>query len=208
MNRESDIAVKASFGHTIRNWFLTQEPQAECLAVLFPGGDGICDVPLLHYARKVALQLGCDVLSLEYGYVRTEHSLSRDFLATIIQETGEAVRACQPGKYERVCYISKSFGTLVAGAVREQLGHLPVRSLYLAPLEDTLAYLSKESCAVVMGDKDKHFPDVGKLSELPGVRLHVFRDAGHSLEIRDDYKRSLEMLGEVAEICERFIRGE
>lgn len=205
MIRGSDIVVASSFGHTISNSFLAQEPVSESLVVLFPGGGGTCDIPLLHYARKVALQSSCDVLSLEYGYVRTVHPLSRELLPDIVRETVAAIGACDPAKYRQVYFISKSFGTLVAAEALRSLSHLPVKSLFLTPLTDTVPYLLQTHCTVVLGDRDNLFPDIAPISGQANISLHVFEGAGHSLEAKVDYKRSLEMLGEVADICRDFL---
>lgn len=40
------------------------------------------------------------------------------------------------------------------------------------------------------------------------VDLHVFPGAGHSLEVKDDYRMSLDMLRQVADICQGFLREE
>lgn len=108
--KDSDIIVKSSFGHIIKNWFLLHEPESESLVVLFPGAAGICeDSPLLHYARKVALLSACDVLSIEYGYARTEYSNSRDFYDNILNETSEAINVCNPTKYRNIYFIKQKF---------------------------------------------------------------------------------------------------
>lgn len=206
MIHESDVCVQSSFGHTIRNWLLAQEPQSDALAVLFPGSNGTCDIPLLHYARKVALLSACDVLSLEYGYVRTEQSFSRELYSPILKESLQAVEACDLAKYRRIYFISKSFGTLIAGEIAGQVCHLPIKSLYLTPLEDTVPYMSKTNCTVVAGDRDNLFPDVFKLRDMGTVDLRVFPGAGHSLEVKDDYRKSLDILARVTDICHAFLQ--
>ena len=206
--RETDICVQSSFGHTIKNRLLAQEPRAEALAVLFPGGNGTCDIPLLHYARKVALQAACDVLSIEYGYVRTEHSLSWEMHDALLQEARQAVEACDLPKYRRIYFISKSLGTLIAGELAEKLRPAPICSLYLTPLEGTVAHIEKSGGIVVTGDQDRLFPDASILQTIPGIDLHVFAGANHSLEVPNDYHKSLELLTRVADICHRFLRAD
>ena len=84
--------------------------------------------------------------------------------------------------------------------------HLPINSLYLTPLEETIPYISEKDCTVILGNRDKLFPDITKIRNLPDVRLHVFENAVHSLEIWDDYERSLEILRKVAAIYHAFFK--
>jgi len=206
MITEREIIVKSSFGHSIKNYLLENEPGSDSLLVLFPGGAGICEMPLLHYAREVALQLSCDVLNIEYGYVRTEQKMSLDELfENIVDETIKALNECKLTEYRQLLFLSKSFGTRIAAEIYNQLCYLPIRNLFLTPLEDIIPTISKSNCTVIIGDKDENFPDITKISKMPNVDLHMFNNTAHSLEVKNDYKKSLEILGDICVIYEDFI---
>ena len=201
------IDIKSSFGHNIKNWLLRQEPESRSLVVLFPGSIGAYFIPLLDYARNVALQRNCDVLNIEYGFTRTEHFLSYNFYDDIVRETQEAVTACDLARYERIYFISKSYGTLVAGEIADRLSAHSIKNLFLTPLEATLPYLAKQGCAIVMGTKDRLFPDISRIESLSDVQLYKFGGANHSLEIDDSYEKSLEILAAVSKIYDTFLCG-
>jgi len=206
MISENEISIKSSFGHSIKNCLLKNEPNSDSLLVLFPGGAGTCEMPLLHYAREVALQLSCDVLNIEYGYVRTEQTMSLgELFYPIVDESIRAINACDPTSYRRLLFISKSFGTRIAGEIYGHFSHLPIRNLFLTPLEEVIPSISQANCTVIVGDKDPFFPDITKISKMPNVDLHIFKNTAHSLEVEGDYKKSLEILSNICMVYENFI---
>lgn len=105
MINKSVIKVKSSWGHEISNLYLMHSPKANSLVVLFPGSGYSCDKPLLYYARKATLSYGCDVLSLEYGYFRSNEEPSLNFKDRIIKESHEAIKLCLSNSYENIYKI-------------------------------------------------------------------------------------------------------
>lgn len=208
MINESYVKVKSFWGHNIENLLLTHSPKTDSLVVLFPGGDYSCDRPLLHYARKAALLSGCDVLSLEYGYFKTDNSFKVEFLEDIIKESNEAVQLCLSNSYKNINFISKSIGTAVAGEISKSMGYDKVNNLFLTPISHTLPHIINSNCTVVVGTRDKFFTqeNIDTISLYPSVGLHLVENAGHSLELNNDYVKSLDILREIADLCAGFVR--
>lgn len=207
MIKKSYITIKSSWGHEINHLFLSHEPKSESLVILFPGAGYSCDKPLLHYARKVALLLGCDVLSLEYGYVKTNEGFKPEFIQPIIKETQEAIQECLAKQYKKIYFISKSLGTSVAGEISKAIGYDKVENLFLTPIKHTIPHIINSKCIVVVGDQDKLFPkeSIDEIRKYKLVDTHVISEANHSLETEDSYRRSLEILNTVAMLYEKFI---
>ena len=207
MIKKSYITVKSSWGHHISNLFLTQEPKSESIVILFPGGDYSCDKPLLHYARKATLLSGCDVLSLEYGYFKTNNSFKGELFEQTLKEAKEAAELCLSNGYKNIYFISKSLGTVIAGEISKYIGYDKINNLFLTPIPSTIPYIVDSKCAVVVGSKDKFFSkeEIDKVKKYPQVELRIIEGAAHSLEIDEDYMKSLEILIIVTKLCEDFI---
>lgn len=208
MIKESFIKVKSSWGHDINNPFLTQTPKSDSIVVLFPGAGYSCDRPLLHYARKATLLSGCDVLSLEYGYFKTNNSFRLEYIEQTIQEAYEAVQIALSNTYKRIFFISKSLGTSVAGNISELLGYDIINNMFLTPISHTIPHIIKSKCTVVVGTDDKFFSkeNIDLIATYSSVNLHTIKDAKHSLEVDDDCIKSIEILKDVTGLCMDFVR--
>jgi hypothetical protein len=204
---KSYIKVKSSWGHDIYNLFLTQSSKSNSIVILFPGADYSCDKPLLHYARKATLLSGCDVLSLEYGYFKTSNSFNSEFLENTIKETTEAIQIGLSNSYKKIYFISKSLGTVVAGEISKSIGYDKINNLFLTPTIHTIPHITKAKCTVVVGTNDKAFSKehLDAIKEYSSVDLHIINDAVHSLEVDNDYIRSLEILRDITNLCVDFV---
>lgn len=190
---------KSSSGHDIDNLYLFHEPKVSSVVILFPGKGYTCSGPLLYYARKTALQFGNDVLAFE-----------TDVYNQPFENIFEAVKECLNNQYEKIFFISKSLGTKFAGEMSKQIGYDRIHNMFLTPIPDAAPYICETECSVIYGSKDTFMSDeiVNKLRNFPNVGMHVIKDAGHSLEIQDDYLKSLEALTYTAKQYERFFTGE
>ncbi|WP_291580333.1 alpha/beta hydrolase [Clostridium sp. UBA6640] len=207
MISKSTIRVKSTFGHDIYNLFLLQPPKPKSIVILFPGGDGSCDKPLLRYARKATLLSGCDVLSLEYGYYRANKSYKTEFFEQTVKEVNEAIEKCLDNSYENIYFISKSLGTAIAGEISKLIGYDKVNNLFLTPIVDTIPHIINSKCTIIVGTNDKFFPKeyINKVNIYDSVNLNIINNASHSLEIEDNYIESLEILGIVTKLCASFV---
>jgi hypothetical protein len=200
------IEIQSSFGHKITNLLLEHEKKSSKLVVIFPGGKGHCDVPLLHYARKVTLESGCDVLSLEYGYLRTEGGFDQRYIEEVVKDCKETIK-CLIDKYDDVYFIAKSFGTLVCGDILRGMGYSGAKVMYLSPLEYTIPHILAMESTVVVGTRDKFFAreHIDMIKGHENVDIHVIKGATHSLEIRDSFEKSLEVLRSVCKLYVQFV---
>lgn len=207
MVNKSYTTVKSTWGHNINNLYLTHNPKSDTIVILFPGADYSCDKPLLHYARKVGLLSGCDVLCLEYGYFKTSNFYHPDYLERTLSEVKETIQLCLSNPYKHIYFISKSLGTIIAGEVSSSLGYEKIHNLFLTPIASTFQHITSTKCTVVIGSKDKQFPAeyIEKIRTLPSVALHIIDNAAHSLEVEDSWKESIEILSVLTNLYERFV---
>lgn len=208
MITESVITVRSSLGFDNRYLHLMQEPTSPVLVVLFPGQGHRCDIPVLYYAREVALQLGFDTLSIEYGFQRAGCARTPALFEPTLRETIEALRHGQIEHYTRVYFISKSFGTLIAGETAQYFKAVDLRNLFLTPLAATVPYIAAAACTVIYGTADAYFlpKEAENISGLPHVKRITLPNATHSLEIENDYRASLDILSRLCVEYEQFLR--
>src|SRR5690606_36517978 len=99
----------------VPNLLWRHERRAEHLAVLFPGWSYTCQAPLLYYTRALLLELGADVLLVEYGYEALQgfrQLSSEEQDAAFFAEAGGALAAAaDAGDYRQVTLVGKSIGT-------------------------------------------------------------------------------------------------
>ncbi|MCL2351323.1 MAG: hypothetical protein FWC55_02200 [Firmicutes bacterium] len=205
----SKINVLSSFGREANNLLVTHDSASERLVALFPGANNTCESPLLYYAREVALQAGCDVLSVEYGYSRAGLAFAGEMFAPSLEESVEALRLCRLEKYSRVSFIGKSLGTLIAGEAAKRFPGADIKFLFLTPVPSSIPYI-KGDCTVIYGTADRHFSeaDAARIPDDPRIKRLVLPGAGHSLEKEGDCAASLGILGLVCEAYETFLRGD
>lgn len=66
--------------------------------------------------------------------------------------------------YERILFVSKSLGTVVAGG-RQRLGDEVIKHLFLTPIKATIPYLRRSQGMMIYGTADPQFgPDEVKLT--------------------------------------------
>jgi hypothetical protein len=151
-----DILTAPSFWKTEmkQRYFQIKENNSK-LVVLFPGKNYSCEKPSLHYAGNSAIQSGFDLMVLEYGYQAARTILDINDLPRVIEESEESIQRIL-SIYDKVIFISKSLGTIVAGEVHRRLG-VPIKHIYLTPIKDTIHYINKSDGLVIYGTKDEMF---------------------------------------------------
>lgn len=214
--------VTVRHGHYTESYYMVfPQPQWEertarprKLAVLFPGFGYSCDKPLLHYARRAAEQFGYDVLPIFYpadlptwDKAALAHSVAA-CLPSALSAARDAVHMARERRhYTELVFFSKSFGTVVAGALSAELQWRAVRNFYLTPLNQTMPYMEAAPCEAATGTMDPHLSaDVRhQMALLHGVTLHICPGANHSLEVPGDAAASVRVLESMVESYLRFL---
>ncbi len=196
------------FGCRVRHAFLKQEQKPDGLVVLFPGRGYTCEKPLLYYAAQVAWEQGYDVLCLEYGFYKAGKPFLAEDVALFCEELCATLREAEAHSYECLYCISKSLGTVLAGAVCTLLGHPNVQHLFLTPVERTLPYMLNTKSLAVIGTADDSFPQAClEQTKADGTCGLVFiEDADHSLETPHGSIHNLSVMQRIAGIYESFLK--
>ena len=188
--------------------FLKHQNQSNNLIVIFPGGDNSTDVPTLHYARKAALLIGCDVLSLKYGVPPSKLDFKdKDIYMTLIEECYTAIDRVNFRDYEKIIFISKSIGNLIAIDVDNEYFNSDVTHIFYTPVEALIDKIQYQNCVVFTGDKDKFIKkeSISKLKKCTNTKVYQFPNAVHSLEVNDDITESFRILESVTKILSEYL---
>lgn len=196
------------FGCRVSHAFYHHEQKPDALVVLFPGRGYTAMMPLLYYAGMAARDKGFDVLALEYGFFKAGKPFAAEEIAPFCEELVSTLRAAGAHDYQKLYFVSKSLGTVIAGAVGEALGHPDVRHLFLTPVERTLPYMLQAKSVAVMGTADDSFPQtcIDAVKADAACELVFIADADHSLETPQGSSHNLSILQRVAGLCGTFLQ--
>ena len=139
------------------------------LAVFFPGIGYTVDKPLMHYSRRIAAGYGYEMKLLPYtGFprkVKGDRQRMEESCRIAKKQTEELLSDTDISAYDKILFIGKSIGTIVAAELSEKSPASDrIRLLFYTPLKDTFSF-SFGDALVFTGTAD---PWVGE-NEIPGL---------------------------------------
>lgn len=202
------IELKSSWGVTLKNEYINQN--SGILTVILPGLGYINYAPLMHYSYKIALELGFDVLSIEYGFQasRNNFEMHKD-LEKVIAECVQVLKKSLHKKYRKIVFVGKSLGTVIQNMLSKEFISYDQAHVYLTPIDKTVENLTAFPCLVVTGTKDTKIDNdsIIKMEENKNFELLKIEEGNHSLECVDTLK-SINMLNiTITEVKEFIIRN-
>ena len=201
------IDSDSRFGITLSHSFIRQENGSDKLLVLLPGGGYTNDYPLMYYLRKAGLQLGYDVLSVQYGSQVTGANLDAETISYIQADSEAAVKAAMVEGYQQVCFAGKSLGTPLAAGFAKMMADISVSLILLTPIGGATQGLGDIPTVAISGTADPMF--VAELAtDTPHLKWMICEGLNHSLEHKNDWRGSLEVLPEIIAACETFLRNQ
>ena len=180
------------------------------LTVVLPGIGYHKDKPLLYYSSKLMMNLGYEVISIEYhdlpSKVKGDKAMMRKAFELAFAQCEEQLSGVDFSGYEEVDFIGKSIGTaVVAKYVSDH--KLSARQVWYTPVEETFAFGSEDVIAFI-GDDDP-WSDVEHVKSVAndmGIPLHSYPECNHSLEC-GDVGRNIEIVGDVIKKTDQYINS-
>jgi hypothetical protein len=201
---------QSNFSHIVPNTFYRQELKSDHLALILPGLNYTCDMPLLYYATQVMLEAGADVVQVKYDYTRSRSDSSASTLKERFGDlqtdvTQIAHVAIVQRDYKHLTVIGKSLGTLaIPHFLQADLPLQPQTCVYLTPILNELVPIHDliQTCPrnlFVIGTSDRYFdPElINQLISPNADNFMIIDGVNHSLEYPQDTFRSLEVLEKV-----------
>jgi hypothetical protein len=199
------VQVESRFGVTAHSLFITQQSGSDKLLVMLPGQGYTNDQPVLYYLRMAALELGYDVLSVQYGFQAASIDLTPDNTPYIQDDVSEATRPVLSRGYDRVCIAGKSLGTPLAAGLAHNLTNTSLSLILLTPIGGVTLALGSIPTLAIIGTADKQYVPEHVKNE-PHLTWRVFDGLNHSLEKPGDWRASLAVLQSIIADCETFLR--
>lgn len=174
------------------------------IAVFFPGIGYHCDKPLLYYSAKLASQYQYETVKISYANL--SKSISEAY-GDALSQTEKFLENIHWNQYEEILFVSKSIGTAVAASYA-QTHKLSCRNVYYTPLEQTFDFCPQHGI-VFHGTSDPwaQTPVIKDKCKTYGLPLHIINDTNHSLELKDNTLKNLEILNEVITLTGDYIAG-
>lgn len=207
----ADLPLPNRFFRTARS----AATHMKTLAVILPGLNYTCDMPLLFYPAKLLIELGADVLQVHSDYTASIfQTASRQnqavWLATDAQAALRAGR--NQDDYRQLVLIGKSIGTLALANLAVSGLDLAAVAIWLTPLltQERLvaaAATSKLPGLFVGSKADPTFDASGleKIQKQAIAETLLFEGANHSLEIPGNVLQSLEIMRQVLQGLHAFL---
>jgi predicted alpha/beta-hydrolase family hydrolase len=209
------IKVEGYKGEVVSNLFFNSN--SESLAILFPGIGYNNDMPLLYYPTELMSQKNIDILRVDYRYNDNEK-----FRNTTYEEKKEWIRAdaiasveniLKKKEFKKIIIVCKSIGTIAGIEILSAIDRLQhAEIIWLTPLcqnEEIVnsLYTITNRSLIVIGTGDQCFvkQNVDKLQEKENYDVMEIPDADHSLEIKGDTIKSVQLMKDILKRMQEFI---
>lgn len=211
MSERAALDIRGFRGRAIRNALWSWGSNR--LALVFPGWSYGAQAPLLWYARQLFVELGFDVLAVDYRYDELEGfaELDGEEQDRIFREEVRAAAEAAADRYRWLTLVGKSIGTqavafLAGGGHPATVG---VDAIFLTPtlnhppLREAIAGLKARSLFVIGTEDPSYRPELLEVAAAAGEVVAI-DGADHSLEVGDSPERSLEAVGAAIAAVRRF----
>lgn len=166
------------------------------LAVILPGIGYTLDRVTLEYSSELSLELGFDVLKIEYGFQVERREFHPDVEFNIIaEESFRLLKNTLVNKYKNIIFIGKSIGTCVQNVLNKNVKGYNITNIYLSPINKTVQMGIEENSLVITGSNDPLLSkeNLEVIEEVNGTKLINIDGANHALNIEGDAIKSLEI---------------
>lgn len=173
------------------------------LAIIFPGIGYNKDKPLLYYSRKVLLKNEYEIIDVEYRGLNAENifephnklatkgifanQVSKDRLMQFVKEAESVVKkqldTIDYTKYDRICFISKSIGSVI-GAIYAKQASIKPYHIMITPIEYALQFVDEKDASIFCGTEDPlvNYQNTKEICDEKRLDLYEFKSGNHSLE--------------------------
>ena len=159
------------------------------IVCLFPGIGYTCDKPLLYYSSKMFSAAGWQTVRIAYGGfpsgVKGNAEKMKQCAEMALDQAETLLKDIEWSQYDEILFVSKSVGTVVAGAYAQK-HHVPCRHVLFTPVEASFSFGIKDAIAFHgTSDPWANSEAIRKACSASGIPLYITEKANHSLETGD-----------------------
>jgi len=174
------------------------------LIVLFPGAGYTNDRPLLYYAGFKYYTKGYESVKIDYGDCLKNDKTFNEKIEETKKFVLNQVKEIDFSVYDDIVFVSKSFGTVIAGWFADTLKNNKIRHIYLTPINETLQFIKNgENISMVIAGTKDEFLNSETLKEhckQEKIRLELIEGANHGLQVPEDVNLTINILKRVVEL--------
>ncbi|WP_066496617.1 alpha/beta hydrolase [Abyssisolibacter fermentans] len=200
------IEIESYIGFNLKNELIMQS--GETLVIQLPGGKYTIMAPYMYYSYNIALEQGCDVLTIEYGFQRTNKPYCKDDLPNIVKECKEIInKALAIKKYKRIIFCGKCIGCEIQTIIAPDYQNYNTEYIFITPYVSSIPLMKNKRSLLIIGTNDPVFKreHIEEVSSFNNVKVFTIKGANHDLDT-DKYDKSIEMLLHSCRVIEEFIR--
>ena len=202
---EKIVKLESYWEVVLENRYMEQN--SDILTVILSGENYTNAKPLMYYSHKIALELGLDVLYIDYGF-QISH---KDFdinteLDIVVRESEQVLKKCLSKNYKKIFFIGKSLGTIIQSKLSKELIDYEQVHVYLTPVNETFENIVNYPCLVITGTEDRKINslNMSTIENSKNIELVKIYGGNHRLECLD-VSKSIEMLNTTMVKLKKFI---
>lgn len=159
------------------------------IVCLFPGIGYTCDKPLLYYSGKMFSAIGWQTVRVTYGGfpsgVEGNAEKMKQCAEMALDQAETLLKEIKWNQYDEILFVSKSVGTVVAGAYAQK-HNVPCRHVLFTPVEASFSFGIKDAIAFHgTSDPWANSDAIRNACQVAGIQLYITENANHSLETGD-----------------------
>lgn len=198
--------LKSHWGTDLNSRFV--DKNSDTLCVILPGIAYYLDRSYLDYSKQLSLELGFDVLEVEYGFQTAKASFSvPDEFDIIVKETIQVVEAQLEKEYKSIVIIGKSIGTCVQILLNKHLEGRALTNIYISPIDKTVGLGITENAFVITSSSDPLLSaeNFERLKAIPSITLTNVEGANHALDLPNNVLGTIDALRTYIEDARAFL---
>ena len=210
----SSLDIVGYKNQPVPNTFIASPNPTRHLGIILPGYRYPAEMAPLHYAGRVMLEQGADVLRVDYAYNRTDFTKQSENKQAEWIST-DVFAACETGlsqrSYKKITLAGKSLGTIAMGHLLADERFQKAACIWLTPilavewLRSRIEQFRPRSLFIIGTEDQFYKPDHLKhLEAVTNGRAVVIEGVDHSLEIPGDIQKSLRALNQMVEAFQEF----
>lgn len=176
------------------------------LCIVFPGRKYSVDRSLLYYPSKFIESHDYEMIYLHYDLPKESEE---EPLENSLNRGRKYIEEHIKGKidfsiYDKIIFISKSIGTVLAGELKEYLSNSDkIYQIFLTPIDGALKYIINRDL-IICGENDSYLENAkDKLAMYSNS--YIIPKLAHSLESKRNYHLSIKTVENITGIIETYV---
>lgn len=199
MTRENLIYTTEEGFETSHSLIRHEDPLG--LVIMLPGGNNISDRPIMHFTRKGLLDMGYDILNIDYNGFLDKCDDFEAFVTRLTSFVDNVLEAnLHKFKYKRMHMFGRSTGSIIAARIISSNKYSFENIVFISPTGKTFKTISNHlKCRIYFDPHDIHLKSMSydNIIRMTNVDRREYLGANHNFEFDNDLQKTMRVTGEV-----------